>query len=359
MEGMRRENLQTTLGILAVVLVLWACVRVLAPFAVPILWAMILGAATWPLYRRVLRVFGTMQDLAALAMTLLLCVLVVVPVTFLSLALIDEMEPEIDRFREWALADKLEVPDWVKEVPILDQQVQRLLQDAQDMKVRQEWLQKSIGPAQKILKVGRSILHRLAEGLLAVFTLFFVYRHGEAVTLEVRFLLDRVGGGKGERLLTSVKETVRAVFYGQVLTAMTQGIVAILGYWIAGLRAPVLLGVATGITAVIPFGVGIVWIPVVTGLMLMGLWGKALFVFLWVMLVVSTIDNLVRPIFISGPSKIPFILVFFGLVGGLVTHGLVGLVLGPVFLAIALELWVQFKQNLEQAAAPAGALPPP
>jgi len=119
-----------------------------------------------------------------------------------------------------------------------------------------------------------------------------------------------------------------------------------LGYWIVGLPAPVLLGIVTGLAAVIPFGVGLIWIPAAVSLLAAGFWGKALFLTAWSLGVVGLIDNFLRPLFISGPARIPFILVFFGVMGGLLVFGPLGLVLGPVFLAVLLALWRQGREAL-------------
>ena len=106
---------------------------------------------------------------------------------------------------------------------------------------------------------------------------------------------------------------------------------------------------ATGLAAVIPFGVGLVWIPAVASLAFAGEWGKALFLTIWSLGFVGLIDNFLRPLFISGPSKIPFVIVFFGVMGGLLVYGLLGLVLGPCFLAILLALWRQWSGTLGPA----------
>ena len=107
-------------------------------------------------------------------------------------------------------------------------------------------------------------------------------------------------------------------------------------------------GLATGLAAVIPFGISLVWIPAAVGLAAQGSWGAALFVTLWSSLIVGLVDNLLRPLFISGPSKIPFILVFFGLIGGLAAYGPLGLVLGPVLLGVLLALWRTTRESVAE-----------
>ncbi|MBP7147055.1 MAG: AI-2E family transporter [Acidobacteria bacterium] len=349
---MRAEILRLGLGLAALALLLYGTFKVVSPFIVPILWALILGSATWPAYRRLRWFLRGRTDLSAFVMTLALLVGVVVPTLWLGFSMINELGPELDRFREWAGADELVLPDWVRQVPGLEEQLQDLARQSHDSEARKGWLVKALKPAQKALQYGRNVLRAAFHVLLTVFTLFFVYRDGEALAAEARALLDRIAGGKGLLLIGEVRQTVSAVFYGWLLTAGAQGLAAMFGYWVAGLRAPVLLGVATGLMAILPFGVGLVWVPIIVALFASGAWGKALFITLWSLLVVSLIDNLLRPILIAEGMKVPFILVFFGIIGGLVAYGLLGLVLGPVFLAVLLALWRQARDVLAEPEFP-------
>jgi len=349
------EAVRIALGLLGLGLLLWGTYKVLAPFTRPILWALVLATATWPIYRRVRPLFGRWNDVAAVAMTLLLLVVVVAPATFLGLAMVRELEPEIVRIKDWVTADTLELPAWIKEVPALDETVRSWAKEVTNSELRRNWLRQLVlAPTQRTLDLGKNILHYLVDAFLAVFTLFFVYRDGERAADEMRALLDRIAGGRGRMLLAHVRDTVGAVFYGWVVTAAAQGLCAMLGYWIAGLRAPVLLGAATGLAAILPFGVALIWVPVALGLIAAGSWGKALFIAVWAVALVSTIDNFLRPYLISGAARVPYILVFFGIIGGLLAFGLIGLVLGPVFLAVLLTLWRQAREALADENGPTG-----
>ncbi len=355
---MRLELVRVILGIAALAIVVIGAVKVLAPFAVAILWALILGSATWPAYRWMRRAFGRWTNLAALAMTAALVLLVVIPVALLGLAMVREIEPAISALEEWS-AREGELPRWVDAVPGAREQLEPWLERIRDPVTRDAWLRQAVLPAEKLVRWSRNILKQVAMVLLTIFTLFFVYRDGEQMVGETRDLLDRIAGGGALPLLLSVRETVRAVFFGWLLTAAAQGVVSMFGYWMVGLHAPVLLGIATGLAAVIPFGVGLVWIPATASLVLAGEYGPALFLAAWSVGVVSVIDNFLRPLFISGPAKVPFILVFFGVTGGLIVFGFIGLVLGPVFLAVLLVLVRRSKEVLTSPpkARPAGVAP--
>lgn len=344
----RLETLRVVLGIVALAVVVIGAVRVLWPFVAPILWAMILGTATWPAHRRLRAWFGKQEGAAALTMTIVLVVVVVVPAVFLGLALAREIQPTLAAAEAWAATGQVEIPEWCKRIPGAEAKIESWLALLGNQEAREVWL-KTVLPVEVLFTFSRKVLHNIVVLLLTIFTLYFVYRDGEKLADEVSFLLDRIAGGRGWPLLNSVRQTVRAVFFGWLMTAAAQGLVAMLGYWIVGLHAPVLLGVATALAAVIPFGVGLVWIPAVASLALMGLWGKAIFLAIWSLACVGLIDNFLRPLFISGPSKVPFVLVFFGIMGGLLVFGLLGLVLGPVFLAVLLALWRQGREALLEA----------
>ncbi len=349
----RTEAVRIALGLLALGIVLWGTYKVLSPFARPIVWALVLGTASWPLYRRIEPLFGRWHDLSAVVMTLLLLLLVVAPATGLGIAMVRELEPEIVRIKDWATAETLELPDWVRDYPPLEETIRSWAKDLTNTQLRRNWLRQLVlAPTQRTLDLGKNLLHWLADAFLTLFTLFFVYRDGERAADEMRALLDRIAGGRGRLLLMQVRDTVGAVFYGWVVTAAVQGLCAMLGFWIVGLRAPVLLGAVTGLAAILPFGVGLVWVPVAAALIASGAWGKALFIAIWSLALVSTIDNFLRPLLISGPSRVPYILVFFGIIGGLIAFGVVGLVLGPVLLAVLLALWRQARESLADEDSP-------
>jgi predicted PurR-regulated permease PerM len=350
---MRHDQLRTLLGVAALAAVLIGAGAVLRPFVKPIVWAVVLGSATWPAYRWLRRRWRWRRTSAAVAMTVIITLLVILPVGGLSALLVRELDPVVEELREWA-AGEGELPDELAEVPVVRDLAQEYLSGLSDPEVRRQWIRRASHSVQGMARVGRSVLQNVLHLFLTLFTLFFVYRDGDALFLEVRLLLDRIAGGRGRILLGAVRTTVQAVVYGWLLTAAVQGLLAMVGYWAIGLRAPVTLGVASGLAAVIPFGLGLVWIPVSIGLLLQGSWIKALLVTAWSLGVVGIVDNFLRPLFISGPARIPFIVVFFGVLGGLAAFGLLGLVLGPVFLAVVLALW---RTAGEVLAEPAPAEP--
>ncbi len=351
---MRAEVLRIVLGFVALAVVVYGAATVLEPFARSIIWAAVLGSATWPAYRWLRERLPGGSVSSALLMTLLIALLVVLPLGGMLLVLAHEAEPLVLGLRDWVSAGEPTVPEPFDRLPYVREIAEQLHATLADPEVRRVWIRRLADPTVggPAAQAGRRLLRNVLSLVLTLFTLFFVYSDGERIATELRLLLDRIAGGRGRALLLAVRTTVRAVVYGWLMTAAAQGLLAMVGYWLAGLRAPVLLGLATGLAAVIPFGITLVWLPICLGLLAAGHWIAALFVALWSLGVVGIVDNFLRPLFISGPARVPFILVFFGLLGGLVAYGVLGIVLGPVFLAVLLALWRAARDAL--AEPPAG-----
>jgi predicted PurR-regulated permease PerM len=139
----------------------------------------------------------------------------------------------------------------------------------------------------------------------------------------------------------------RAVVYGLLVTAVVQGAIAGIGYAVIGLTAPVLLGVLTGILSIVPLvGTAIVWVPVAIWLMVSGHLIKGIILLGWGALLVHPPENVLRPLLISNATRVPFLLVMFGALGGLAAFGLIGLFVGPVVLAIAMAVWREWAARV-------------
>jgi predicted PurR-regulated permease PerM len=135
----------------------------------------------------------------------------------------------------------------------------------------------------------------------------------------------------------------RAVVYGLLVTALAQGVIAGIGYQIFGLEAPALLGALTGLLSTAPLlGTAFVWVPLGVGLVLAGHTLKGVLLLAWGFLLVHPTDNVLRPLLISSVTRVPFLLVMFGAIGGLIAFGLVGVFVGPVLLGVASSVWLEW-----------------
>jgi predicted PurR-regulated permease PerM len=142
-----------------------------------------------------------------------------------------------------------------------------------------------------------------------------------------------------DTVVDTLGETVRAVMYGTLSTALTQAVLLTLGVWIVGLGSPVLLGAVTGLLALTPIGPPLVYVPAAGWLILQGRFVSGLVLLGWGILVVSMVDNVIKSWFLSGAARIPFLLGFFGVLGGLLAFGPIGVFVGPVAIALLLTLW--------------------
>lgn len=342
-----RRRTQWFFGITALVLLFLATFIILKPFWVPVAWAIVLAVVTWPLYHRILEALGYREALAALIMTTLLVLAIVGPVVFLSVVLVDEARQVYQVVQTWTQQGPPELPAWIRDLPWIGQTLEAYRQNL--LENPEAWRQ-TLQAYQKqwladMLSTGRRIGVNLIKALLTIFTLYFIFRYGESLFIQTRRVFSRLMGQETSRYLQPVGDTIRAVVYGIVLTALVQGILAGIGYWVAGVPSPVLLGAATTLLALFPFGAPLVWIP--SGLYLISqghLW-HGVGLLLWGGLVISWIDNLLRPMFISGSTRIPFLLVFFGLAGGVMAFGMIGLLVGPVILSVMLTLWREWAEG--------------
>ncbi len=184
--------------------------------------------------------------------------------------------------------------------------------------------------------------------VLMLFVLFFVLRDGPAVAQQVVRMLP-IEDRRRARLWQHLTDVTRAVFLGIGLTALVQGILVGIGFWIAGLPSPLVFGVVATLVALIPMvGSALIWVPGVLFLAARGEYGHAIFLAVWGAVVVGMVDNFLRPMLISGRADVPTLAVFVGVMGGLAAFGFIGLFLGPIVLGLLVAL---FRYESEERAA--------
>jgi predicted PurR-regulated permease PerM len=187
---------------------------------------------------------------------------------------------------------------------------------------------------QHSLDVARGVFDLAMSVLIA----FFLYRDGAGVVKQLREGFQRISGDYAQHLMDVVKTTVQSVVYGMIGTALAQGIVAWIGFTIAGVPSPIILAMFTFFLSFIPAGPVIVWIGASIWLFAGGQIGWGIFMTIYGILVISSIDNIIKPYIISRGSKLSFIVMFIGVLGGIGTFGLIGVFLGPTLLAVGYSL---------------------
>ena len=328
-------------------------VRVMEPFIVPVLWAAILAFVTWPAYLRVLRACRGRRVLAALILTTAVSLAVIAPIAWLALVL------RLELVRLWheaqtVLAGGAQLPPVLLKIPWLGDQVRELAaRAAQDPHVLGLELRRVTDHSfDHIAHLVGGISREAVKMAFTAVTLFFVYRDGERLAAQLAQALEQVLGARVHNYLRAIEQTVRAVVYGLVLTALVQGLLVGLGYWIAGTGAPVFLAALTTVCGLIPFAAPTVWLSVSVWLLVRGSTAAAVGLLIWGAIVLGWTDHIVRPFLISREAAIPFIVVLFGVLGGLATFGLVGLFIGPVILAVLLAVWREWLFESRSPAAP-------
>lgn len=319
---------------------------VLQPFLVPSIWAAILAYVSWPLHIRVCRIIRRRQTLAALVTTLIISAVIVVPIGWLAFSFQDEVVKGYHEV-EQLLATKPALPTTLRDLPLvgpwLSLHWDELTADPTALKTNlQLWANNS---ATELSGVVGGVGRNLAKLFIALFAMFFFLRDGARFFSQFRSVLEGMLGSAVRDYLKAIGDTTQAVVYALVLAAVTQGLAAGIGYWAAGISAPVLLGALTALVALIPFGTPIVWGSLSMWLIVTGHLGAGLGLAAWGIVVVSWVDNVVRPLVISNATRMPFILVVFGVLGGVIAFGLVGLFIGPVVLAVSLAIWREWLEH--------------
>src|SRR5450631_2357832 len=328
-----------------VVLVLFigcACLAFLRPFLASITWAAILAYGSWPLYRVIHGAFGRLQNSAAFCMTVLLTCAVILPILWLSVLVSSEL---IYAYRSLAayLAEKpMVLPEFIRGIPWFGEQAQQQIDQLsggpavlsrQIASWIQSWASEITG---MVGGVGRGI----GKLLVVMFTLFFYYRDGESIRRQCRLVVRKVFGDRLDTYVITVGAMARAVLYGFLITAFAQGLIAGVGYAILGVHGSVLLGAMTGVLSVVPvLGTALVWGPLAAYLLITGHIWKGIILLMWGLLLVHPTDNVLRPLLISNVTHVPFIIVMFGVIGGVAASGLVGVFVGPIVLVLGLAVW--------------------
>jgi predicted PurR-regulated permease PerM len=335
-----------TLPLAALTLLVAGAYLVLRPFLIPILWAGILVYATHPLFHRLRRVVPRSNDVASLLMTAGLIVLLFGPVALIGLALSAELSAAVQLIRELSAQDHARLLARVADIPLAGPLVagrlEVLIRDPAVL--RETLLQLAQGSSGLLREMAGGAARNVGKVGIALVTVFFLYRHGEAIAVQIRRAAVQLGGERVVDYLAPVTRTVNAVLFGLILTALAQGLLAGVAYAVAGLPGPALLGAATALLALIPFGAPVIWGPAGAYLLLQEQWLPGLGVLLWGLLVVSLVDNLIRPMVISATTRVPFLLVFFGVIGGAMAFGLIGLFLGPIILSVLLTIWREWTE---------------
>jgi predicted PurR-regulated permease PerM len=334
---------------IAIGLVVAVALVIVQPFLPALMWALLIAYWTWPIHERLRR---RMRPLAAaLLLTLGAVALIALPILWLletlrqGLGGLGDMLPAaadtlLPRLREWAALLPFVGHDLAALIPgsAAELDAEALIKSSREL----------------VGGFAATALARAGSGLfqltIAVLTLFFLYRDGPRWLAYGQARIVASFGTAGARAWATTRHTLSAVTRGVILAAGLQALVAGLGYWVAGLPNAVLLTVLTAAVALVPLGAALVWLPASIWLMLTGETLVAVGLAVWGVAVVSTVDNLFRPLAMRSRSTLSFWPLTLSLIGGALAFGLPGVYLGPVVFSL-LALWWDARPAADPAAA--------
>lgn len=331
------------------------------PFLTPIITATLLAIAIYPLFNRTCRVVHR-RGLAALLATVAVLLAIVIP----TVLIVNRLAHETTEVYRWLNEQQSREGGWREYAghlaePALAWAAARtgVSQD----QLRQAALDRLQGLSTGLLNWAKSLVVNLGATLIdtviMLLTLFFLLRDGESIRERIGSLLP-LEPRRYQQLVETISASISANLYGVLAVSVAQGTLGAIGYTIAGLPSVMLWSVATAVFSMIPLaGAASVWITASLYLLAIGNWGKALFLIAFGAGIISTADNIVRPLVLSGRVELHTLLIFFSLLGGVRAFGIIGLFVGPIIVSVAMALlrileeerlaWEQSRVELQRS----------
>jgi len=330
-----------------VTLLILGCLFVLYPFLAAVLFAAVICISTWPVYGWLHGKLGRRDTLAAAVMTLILLLGMVVPTIFLAASLGDALHMMIGKIRPWLDEGIGEPPVWVANLPVIGEQIVDYWHRLQDNREEMlNLLRRSYEPVRNMAMASISLVgNGILQLVLVVFIGFFFYRDGLSLANRVSGAARRLAGDLGTELLNLTRATVTGVMVGIVGTAVAQAVVALLGFLIAGVPGAMLLAMATFFLSMVPIGPPLLWGGAAFWLYDQGEIAWAVFMVAYGAMVISSVDNFVKPILISRTASLPILLIALGVFGGILAFGFIGIFLGPALLALGHVLFMRWMHQ--------------
>lgn len=351
------------LGIMAAIITTVAIVLfslLAAPVAKPFAWALIIGIATMPHHNRLLKLNPARPGRSAGLMILAVTICLILPAAALITTATLNAGDWYKQVEQLVLSITKTGASTLSHLPLVD----RVLAFGEKFGIDLAGMASKVaaGGSGFILNVATETAKNLFDLLftlaVALFILFFIYRDGERVVFNC---IDRLAPNpqKAHRYVAQIRAITTAVTVGTILTCCVQGVTAGIGYYFAGVPAPIFCGALTALAALVPVvGTGVIWVPLVALVALNGGYLAAGLLALWCIVFVGLADNAIRPLAIGAASDIPTLAIVLGAICGVVTMGLLGLILGPVVFAILMSIWGEAVADVETVEQAADHSPP-
>jgi predicted PurR-regulated permease PerM len=312
---------------------------VIRPFLASLAWAVVFAMMFYPVYDELAIRFGPARG--AFATTLMAAVLIVAPAVMLVSVLAREVPLVIDYVQQASLS----APDQIERIWIVLRRRSPFPLPEDPTMILREGVQRALAfLAPRAGAVVADVLATVGSLFVMLFAMFFMLRDGYTFGRRVRELLP-LPEHERERLMSDTRDLVVASVGVGLLVAAIQGTIGGVAYWLLGIDAAALWGVAMAICALIPLlGTALVWVPTALWLFFSGQAGKAVILIIVGVVVIGLVDNIVRPLLLSGRTSASGLVIFLGLLGGVAAFGFIGLVLGPIILVTAGNLVTVFTR---------------
>ncbi len=341
----QRDLTRNTLAVLCILLLITASLWVLRPFMAALVWAVMAVVATWPLLQSLEKRLGGRRGLAVAVMTLGMLLLLVIPL-WLAIGTIAGHAEDIASMAKNMLASGLpQLPEWVGKVPLIGEKITSLWEQLSDAGAQGLVAKAAPYAAESgkwILAEVSGLGFMLIQFLLIVALSAVLYASGEAGALKVRRFGRRLAGERGENAIILAGQAIRGVALGVGVTAIVQTVLGGIGLAIAGVPFASLLSALMLMLCIAQLGPGLILFPAVGWLFWQGDTSWGIFLLVWSLIDVS-LDNFLRPALIKKGADLPLLLIFAGVIGGMLGFGLIGIFVGPVVLAVSytlLEAWI-------------------
>jgi predicted PurR-regulated permease PerM len=351
----RPFNSRRVAGIAAALGLLALAVWMLSTFLPALAWSVMLAIAVWPVFVPLRARVG--RDWAALIMTALIAVVVLGPLAFAAVEAGRDYRTAL-RWLDELRHHQLTVPAWISSLPLIGSTLtewldprltgERSLLSGIDVSALTEWGR----------IIGGQAVRRTVTFFFVIITVFFVFRESETLLRQMRAASHRLLGPPARRFLEVAAAAIRGTVDGLLLIGIGEAVLLGIAYKLAGVPHPALLGFLTGLLSIIPFASPVVFIGAGLWLLAQSAIVPAIILVAFGFAVVFVADHFVRPVLIGGTTRLPFVWVLLGILGGVESFGLLGLLLGPALLAVLVALWREITMpELAPAAAEEPAQP--
>ncbi len=340
-------------------IVLVACYNIIKPYLHPIVLAVLLAVVFNPVHRRIVKCVRGHENLGAFLSCLFLSLVVVLPTILITFALIRQGIQSINSIQEWIIqggyTKLIEHQFVIKIMAIFETflpDVQKFFPDIDPQKIKsnQILLQMFASAGKTLVNHGGQLAGNIAilssQFFLMMFTFFFMIRDEKIIFKSILHLVP-LNTRQENQIMSKIRNVAKSALLGTLVTSVAQGMAGGIAFWISDLPG-FFWGMVMAFASLIPLvGTALIWIPAALYLFLSGSWGYGIFMVLWCVIIVQSIDNFVRPFFMQGSADMSTLVIFFAILGGVNYFGLIGLLYGPLIFSLALVLLYIYKLEFE------------